>query len=354
MPDRPDIAIVSLGTTMGWRRADAALAEQIEAAGATCRIVPVRIGRVGALRRTMALTDLVEAGAARRTASDLDARATIFSSITAALLQRPTGRHAIRFDTIAALSRPGPGGAWQRARERGVLARADLLLPWSEPAAQAARAAVAAGPVARDPRSAVLAPPLDRAPAPAPDAPEAIAYAANPDKRGLDLLCRAWATARPDGARLLVGGIERRPAERWLAQRGVRELAGVEWAGAVERGRWLALVAGARAFVSAARFEDWGIAQMEALAAGTPLVTVPSPGPNVALPLARELAPALVPPAADPAALADALRAGLALDASERASYAAAAEGLLAPYREESLRALVAREVVPALLSSDS
>ena len=73
-------------------------------------------------------------------------------------------------------------------------------------------------------------------------------------------------------------------------------------------------VAGARVFVNASRHEDWGLAQMEALSAGTPLVTVPSAGANVALPLAAELAPELVAPDRTPQALARALRAGLALD----------------------------------------
>ena len=349
MPDRPDIAIVSLGTTMGWRHADEALAGQVRAAGATCEVVPVSFGPAGRLRLTMAATDAVEALAARRAASRAGARATVYSSITAALLQPAREPHAIRFDTIAALSRPGPGGAWQRARERGVLARADLLLPWSEPAAAAAAAAAASPPP-----QVVLPPPVERAGAAAADAPDAVAYAGNPQKRGLDLLCAAWAEARTGDARLLVGGIDARRAEAWLAARGVPVPAGLEWAGAEGRERWLSLVAGARIFVNASRFEDWGIAQMEALAAGTPLVTVPTPGPNVALPLARRLAPALVAAELDASALADAIRAGLGLEEPGRAAYAREAGTLLEPYREDALRALVAERVVPALLKSSS
>ncbi len=178
----------------------------------------------------------------------------------------------------------------------------------------------------------------------------ATAYAANPDKRGLDVLCAAWAAAAPDGVRLVVGGIERADALRWLARTGVAEPAGVEFAGALERERWTALVAASRVYVSAARYEDWGIAQMEALAAGVPLVTSPTPGPNVALPIARRLAPELVAADAGPSALAESLRAGLALGDGARADYAAAARAALEPYSDAALRAVVAERVVPALL----
>jgi glycosyltransferase involved in cell wall biosynthesis len=345
-----DIAIVSLGTTMGWRRGDEALAAQIEAAGATCELRPMRLGAARHLQRSMAATDVVQALAARRAAHGVDARAVVYSSITAALLQPLRRPHAIRFDTIAALSRPGIGGAWQRWRERSVLARADLLLPWSDAAAEAALRAAGVG----TPETIVLPCVVDVPDRAAPDAPDATAYAANPEKRGLDVLCAAWAAAAPEGARLVVGGIDRSDALRWLSRQGVAEPAGVEFAGAVPRERWIALVAGSRAYVSAARYEDWGVAQMEALAAGTPLVTVPTPGPNAALPIARKLAPELVAAGSDAPALAESLRAGLALGDDARVAYAAAARHALEPYSDAALRAVVAERVLPAVLSSRS
>jgi glycosyltransferase involved in cell wall biosynthesis len=346
---RVDIAIVSLGTTMGWRRGDEALAEHVEAAGASCELRPIRLGRARHLQRTMWATDVVQALAARRAAEGVDARAVVYSSVTAALLQPLRRPHAVRFDTIAALSRPGIGGAWQRRRERAVLGRADVLLPWSEPAA------AAAGRVARGaPRQIVLPCVVDVTREPARDAPEATAYAANPEKRGLDVLCRAWADGAPGGAQLVVGGISRVDALRWLGRRGVSVPDGIDFAGAVPRERWTALVAGSRVYVSAARFEDWGVAQMEALAAGTPLVTLPTPGPNAALPLARELAPELVAASSAPADLAAALRAGLSMPDSTRMEYSARARTLLEPYSDAALRELVAKRVVPALLERRS
>jgi len=341
-----DIAIVSLGTTLGWRRGDEALAAQIEAAGASCELRPMRLGAARHLQRSMALTDLVQALAARRAAHGVDARAVIYSSITAALLQPSRHPHAIRFDTIAALNRPGIGGAWQRRREPSVLRGADLLLPMSEPAAAAAAEAVGGTP-----RQVVLPTALASPAAPAADAPDATAYAANPEKRGLDVLVEAWRAAAPEHARLTVSGIDRQTALRWLRQRGVAPPpAGVEFAGVLDRERWTALVAGSRVYLSAARYEDWGVAQMEALVSGTPLVTVPTPGPNAALPLARQLAPQLVAADSTAPALAASLRAGLELDDSARAAYAHAARALTAPFSDAALRALVADQVVPPLL----
>jgi glycosyltransferase involved in cell wall biosynthesis len=355
---RPDIALVSLGTTIGLRRADAALAEQIEAAGAACEVVPVALGAVGWLRRAMAVTDLVEAFAARRAMSAAARpRAFVVSTVTAALLVPAVPEPvAVRFDGIAALNRPGAGGAWQRRRERSVLGRAALLLPWSEAAADVAAEVV--GP--RGPPAVVLPPPVAGVGESAPcgrardGAPHAVSYAANPDKRGLELLCEAWSAAALEGGRLTIGGLDRAAGLRWLERRGVAEPAGVEWAGTLAPADWSAIVAGADVFVSAARYEDFGIAQLEALAAGTPLVTVPTPGANAALPLARELAPQLVASARAVEPLARALRAGVAMAQGERQGYAAAARRLLEPYREEELRRRVADEVLPRLLASSS
>jgi len=324
-----DIALLSLGTTPGLRRADAALAEQIRAVGATCEVVQVRIGgAAAALRRHATVTDLVEALAARRAARGVETRAWIFSSVTSALLQgEPAVPWAVRFDSTAALNRPGAAGAWQRARERPVLERASLLLPWGERSG-------ASGLVVRVPVE-------EMAGAPERDI-HAIAYAGYPQKRGLDLLCAAWARAARPVERLVVGGVERARALRWLERCGVPEPAGVEWPGLLPREEWLALVGRAKVFVNASRREDYGLAQLEALSAGCALVTVPSPGPYEALPMARDLSPELV--SED---LAAALRAGL--DIADRDAYAARARGLLAPFRPDAVQRVVAGELLPAL-----
>ena len=336
-----DVAVLSPGTTLGWRRADEAFAALVREAGASCALTRVSIGRAGALRRRVALTDLVEALAARHGASRLPrARAIVISTVTASFLQRPRVPYAIRFDAPAALNRPGLGGTWQRAIEPRALARARLLLPWSAEAASVLELDRA--------RVVPLGVPIEPIPAAPVRDIDVLAYAGNPHKRRLDVLCDAWAQAGPPG-RLVVGGIDARQGTAWLGRRGVAAPAGLEWAGVLARPDWLALLGRARLFANAARFEDHGLAPLEALSAGAALVTVPAPGPYPALTMARALAPELVAADGSTAALAQALRAGRAQLDSARSAYAARADALLAPHRAGALRRTMAEAVLPAL-----
>jgi glycosyltransferase involved in cell wall biosynthesis len=339
-----DIALVSLGTTPGLRRSDEAFAGLVRRAGASCEIVPVRIGASGRLRRHAAVTDLVEALAARRSARGVEARAVVYSTITAALLQPRGGSgipYGIRFDATAALNRPGPAGAWQRRVERGVLERARLLMPVSLGAEEG---------IAGVDRPHVRVPiPIEPIEGAAERDIDAVAYASYPRKRGLELLCAAWAEAAPAGARLVIGGAGRQKGLAWLRRHRITEPPGVEWAGELPRDEWLDRVRRARLYLNASRWEDFGIAPMEALSAGTPLVTVPTPGSFEALPLARELDPRLVAVDSSGDALGVAIRAGLGLDDDERTAYARRAAKLLEPYREDAVARVVADEVLPGL-----
>jgi hypothetical protein len=95
-------------------------------------------------------------------------------------------------------------------------------------------------------------------------------------------------------------------------------------------------------FITAPRREDYGISQLEALAAGCMLVTTASPGPYAALPIARELDPRLV---------GDDLAAGLAAALDDpRGDYAERAHAALQPYSEEAVDRLIANQLVARLL----
>jgi glycosyltransferase involved in cell wall biosynthesis len=335
LSEPPDIALVSLGTTPGLVRSDESFASLVRKAGATCEIQRVRIGEVaGKLRRHIAVTDLVEALAARRVRPR--GHAVVYSTITAALLARTDLPYAIRFDATASLNRPGWGGAWQRAAERRPLEGARMLLPVS-------RGAEAAVPVSGPPVVRVPIPiePIEGA---AERDIDAVAYAGYPRKRRLELLCGAWAEAGPPGGRFVIGGLDRAKGIAWLDRCGVPEPAGVEWAGEMPRAEWLQLVGRARVYVNASRWEDYGLGPLEALSAGTPLATVPTPGSFEALPLALELAAGLVKEE-----LARALEAGLAMSVAAREEYAVRAAELLEPYREEHAVELIRDRLLPAL-----
>ena len=273
--------------------------------------------------------------AARRAAAAADARVIVFSTVTAALLQRPSVPYAVRFDSPASLNRPGLAGAWQRAAERRVLRGARVLLPWGD--AAPSPSAVATVP---------LHVPVETVPAAATRDIDALAYAGYAQKRGLDLLMTAWASVAKPGQRLVVAGIDGERGEGWLREHGIAVPAGVEWSGLLERAEWAALLGRARTFVNASRREDHGLSQLEALAAGAMLVTVPSAGAYEALPIARRLDPRLVAAAIDSEALAAALSAGLAADPGD---YAARAARELEPYSPAAVQRVFEERVVPAL-----
>jgi glycosyltransferase involved in cell wall biosynthesis len=330
-----DVLIVSLGSTGGLRAADAELAGSLRRAGASVSVaqaVPPR------RTRTLVLTDLTWALAARRAARiELHRRrprAVIYSSTTAALLWPRSG--AIRFDAPSAGNRPGRHGLWQRPLERRRLRQASLLLPLSEGGlSETPDAAV------HSPRALVLPVPIE----PSGGGPtrrdiDAITYGANPSKKGLDRVLATWTRVRRASEELVVTGVSVQDIRRVgleLPEEGVRV------SGMLAPDDYRRLLRRARVFVSAPHREDYGQAQLEALADGCQLVTTAAPGPYAALPIARALDSRLV--GED---LGVALRTALDEPAP---GYAERALQALMPFRRDVLDRLVAEELLPRLLS---
>jgi hypothetical protein len=341
-----DLLLLSLGTTRGLRAADAQLARLARAAGASVAVAGVHIGAAGRLRRFYPAIDLVEAVAAARALrtalARVDPRAVLASTTTAALLAPLDRPYAVRLDSPAALNRPGARNALQHALERRSLARARLVLPLS-------RAAQAALPRGSAP-SVVL--PMAIEPSGAAEARErlAVAYTPDPKAKGLDVLAAAWGRADPPGARLAVFGIDAERGAAFLARSGVAEPRGLEWRGMVSQDEFRATLRRALVHVTSARWEDWGQAQLEALADGAVLATTSAGGPFEALALARALDPRLVAAGVSPDALAEALQAAFALSDTELAGYRREASGLLATFREEAVARTLAHAVLPQLL----
>jgi Glycosyl transferases group 1 len=344
---RPDVLLVSLGTTLGWRLADRIFVEQLRRAGASVTAVAVRFGWTRRLRRGYPVNDLVEMAAARRAlAAALQVampRAIVFSTITASMLApRLEVPYAVRLDAPARLNRPGRRNALLHQLERRALRRARLTLPWS-------RAAAAELPE-RAARPVVVPPPIDPSgPAAAEREALAVAYVPDPKAKGLDLLVAGWAEAGVE-ARLRVYGIDPKWGRSHLARSGVPEPPGVEWLGMVPPADFRAALRRARVLAAGARWEDFGQAPLEALADGALLATVPSGGPFEALGLARRLEPALVARGMEPAALGRAIRAAFELPDERARDYRRRAALLLRPYGREAVQETVSREVLPALL----
>ncbi len=347
-----DVLIVSLGSTVGLRRADEELRDSLQRAGARVALARTRPPRG---HRTLMLTDLAWARAARATAAHSleqmrrsPPRAVVYSSTTAALLWPRAG--AIRFDAPSAGNRPGRHGLWQRPLERHRLERAPLLLPWSEEALREAPASATSRA-----RSLIVPVPVEPSAAgtPAPgglleDAQRqiaAITYAANPSKKGLERVLAAWrrmhAELPVEGPReLVLAGVSAQ--ELRAARIELESIPGVRVTGALPQAEYRGLVRRARVFVCAPRREDYGIAQLEALADGCLLVTTPAPGPYAALPIARALDPRLV--SED---LEGSLRAALL---RPPADYASRALQALAPFRRDAVDGLVAGELLARLV----
>ncbi len=364
-----DVLIVSLGSTSGLRAADGELRDALRRAGAAVELVSVA---APAEVRTLMLTDLRWALAARGATSAALARtktrAVIYSSITSALLWPRTG--AIRFDAPAAGNRPGHHGYWQRPLERRRLREAPLLLPWSEAAlaelpervaaeaaggsasiessaasmaiGSASASAGAEGLAAASSRALVL--PVSVEPSGPPAATRdiaAITYAANPIKKGLDRVLEAWSRVRREGEELVIAGAS--PGD--LNRAGITPPSeGVRVSGLLSPAEYRALLRRARVFVTAPRREDYGVAQLEALADGCRLVSAPAPGPYVALPIARELDQRLV--GED---LGACLRAALE---DPLPDYAARAAMALTPFRREAVDRVVAEDLLARLIPS--
>jgi len=338
------VLLVSLGATGGLRDADAQLQGSLARAGARVKLRAVDPpGEV----RTFALTDLAWARAARaaaRTALAEDRpRAILYSSVTAALLWPAPG--AVRFDAPAAGNRPGHHGVWQRPLERRRLREATVLAPWSD-------GALAEAPQRR--ARAIVVPVPVAASLPAPLAQRdiaAVTYATNPHKKGLDRVAAAWGRARRGEERLLVLGLTAdHPAARVASE--VCAAGAIAFVPFLPHAEYRALLRRARVFVTAPRREDYGLAQLDALAEGCALVTTAAPGPYAALPIARALDERLVAP--DPGAqargadgLTEAVRTALdepARDLAQRTAW------LLRPFLPDAVDRVVAQELLPALL----
>ena len=150
----------------------------------------------------------------------------------------------------------------------------------------------------------------------------------------MERVLAAWAQARQGDERLVVAGLD--------ASRAANPGEGVELVGKLSPEQYRDMLGRSKLFLCAPRREDYGIAQLEALADGCQLVTSEAPGGYEALGLARELDARLVSDN-----LATAIR--IALD-DPRSDYSASAAALLAPYSPAAVQKVVNDQLLARLL----
>jgi glycosyltransferase involved in cell wall biosynthesis len=325
-----DVLLVSLGTTGGLRTSDWELERSLRSAGASVAAVAVpqpSLPKDRPLLPALPRADFRWARAARRvTRLEVASRkpqAVIYSTVTAALFAPVVG--AVRFDSTTSFNRPGPTGIWERPFERRRLRQAPLLVPYSA-------AALRDSPCPDAPAVVVPIPVDESGPVDGERDVAAVTYGYPAWKKGLDRVLAAWHEARRPGENLLVAGTEETIDEP-----------GVEVVGRLPRDQFRSLLRRTRVFIAAPRREDYGIVQLEALTDGCVLATTPSHGPYVARDIARRIDPRLV---GDD--LGSAIR--VALD-EPRPDYLERARAELAPFRRSAVDEVVAKELLPRLLS---
>ena len=350
-----DVLIVSPGATLGLRRAAHELAGSLQGLGYDVDVLLLREtdgwSPPGWLPN--AAGELFEAAALRRKTlralKEVDVRSLVYGTSIATVFQPRAcvARAAVWMDQPASVNRRGLRNAPQRLLERRQLERARLLLPWSRLGAEHLRARYRTPVVP-------LPPPVAPSAAAGERRDRAICYAGNPEKKGLDLIVRAFALAGISRAELLVAGIDERSARSFLERRSVDVPAGVRFVGCLSSGEFRRAVAESAVYVSAARREEYGIALLEALADGTLLVALPPAWTIEPIELGRDLDPELVTRVRSVEALAASLGRAFAYSEEERLAYQRRATRALRQESSAELQRRLREEVLPLLLEGGS
>ena len=357
----PCVKLISSGTTYGQARSDDDLAERLRATGFDVEVVRPSFPRLPARLRRLWIIDLWEAFwltfAARIDATRDRNRSSVvyvYATTTATFFEpRSRLRRAIlRFDALACENRTERIYVLSRLLERRSLRHLKTLCPMAD--------------IHGLPRERYF---RNRTVIPCPpsltnvrgvegfgvvrDESQHLCYVRPPEKKGFDVLCRAWLLIieRHPGLRLLVLGISEVDARGYLTSKGLLLPRNVEFPGSVSRAEMERLMLESGVFVSTARREDFGMSQMEALRLGMLLVTTRSFGGYQAMSLAEQLPGALVTDAPLPEDLSKAVDRASRLSSEDLVSYRGEARRLTEAYTAESLAETVDITIAQALRS---
>lgn len=337
------VVLISTGTTRGQALSDERFRALLAKAGIAVEIVRTSVPPQPKLLIGESAHDVWEAFWLARSTRNFERGHRgeeliyIYSTAVSVLLQprRRLSKAALRFDALTCENRLGIKCLPSHLLERRALRHLKVLLPMSS-ASGLPRDQFMSG------RTVITMPP----PLPAQEVSEGqryqtavLAYAGNPSKKGLDLIVHAWkgVTGRHPTATLTVVGIPTEEAEQFLALRAISAPERVRFAGLVSPEALAEMMGRCSVYLSAPRFEDFGMSQLEALAHGMLVVTtIPFQGFDAGY-IAETLDPELVvKPQSVPGLVAATLRA-LSYSAEDRTRYAERATELVGPYTEPFL-----------------
>ncbi len=99
------------------------------------------------------------------------------------------------------------------------------------------------------------------------------------ERKGFDILMGSWNIIN-SGKKLIVMGINRERANKYLLKKGIVLPENVEFIHFLPREEFLSLISSCSFFISSSRFEEFGQIIIEALSFGKPVITTPTLGPS--------------------------------------------------------------------------
>ena len=150
-----------------------------------------------------------------------------------------------------------------------------------------------------------------------------------------------------------MGGLQKcsstKSASSYLKFHGITAPSDIQFLGRLSQQEFAQELHAADLYLAASRYEDFGMAQLEAMGSGALVVSVPSRGPFEARSILQAVDERLLAKRADSSDLAEAIDYALTLDRQNRRARVERCAALLAPYLRAALLRRIETELLPEL-----